>query len=106
MNLLIIIALNGKGMNNAQIQASLMHQQQLNNSNIARQVQFQIMQNQRKMQNQTNGTAPLHSGQSAAALHAINNVHNAKFQAEQVRNRGQQIVSNILLKKYINININ
>jgi hypothetical protein len=87
-------ALNGKGMNNAQIQASLMHQQQLNNSNIARQVQFQIMQNQRKMQNQTNGTAPLHSGQSAAALHAINNVHNAKFQAEQVRNRGQQIVAN------------
>jgi len=86
-------ALNGKGLNSAQLQASLAHQQQINNSNIARQVQFQMIQNQRKIQNQNNNAASLHSGQSAAALHAINNVHNAKFQAEQVRNRGQMVAN-------------
>jgi len=81
-----LLALNGKGLNSAQLQASLAHQQ-LNNSNIARQVQFQMIQNQRKMQSQGASATTIHSGQSAAALHAINNVHNAKFQAEQVRNR-------------------
>ena len=94
-------------MNNAQIQASFA-QQQLNNSNIARQVQFQMIQNQKKynlcklkMQPQNaNAAATLHSGQSAAALHAINNVHNAKFQAEQVRNRGQMVCSFYLLFIY------
>jgi len=86
-------ALNGKGLNSAQLQASIAHQQQINNSNIARQVQFQMIQNQRKIQNQNNNTTSLHSGQSAAALHAINNVHNAKFQAEQVRNRGQMMAN-------------
>jgi len=73
----------------------LIHQQQLSNPNIARQVQFQIIQNQRKLQNQSNNATPLHSGQSAAALHAINN---AKFQVEQVRNSGQQMVSDIIIQ--------
>ncbi|ORX46705.1 hypothetical protein BCR36DRAFT_398790 [Piromyces finnis] len=84
-------ALNGKGLNSTQLQAQLAHQPQLNNSNIQRQVQYQMLQNQRKLQAQGGNSTPLHSGQSAAALHAINNVHNAKFQTDQVRNRNQML---------------
>lgn len=64
------------------------------NPNIARQVQIQMMQHQRKFQNQNNNSN-IHAGQSAAAMHAINNVHNAKFQNEQMRNRGQMVQPNI-----------
>ncbi|OUM67583.1 hypothetical protein PIROE2DRAFT_58713 [Piromyces sp. E2] len=92
-------ALNGKGLNSTQLQAQLAHQPQLNNPNLQRQVQFQLLQNQRKLQNQGGNAAALHSGQSAAALHAINNVHNAKFQTEQVRNRNQMMASLAIIER-------